>query len=300
MLNSVNQNFQFKIDNMKNNSINFLDSTIFINKDNSLLSMKHYKKPTKSDVLTNFSKSICPKSHKNNCIIGSVNRIMHASSDKIFQEPAIEKLKKKLKRNSYPSKLINSKIDLALKNEKRKEPEYDEEIYLSLDYTSHQCNLIQKQLLETIRKFLPKFRLKISWKSIRISNLINPRLKPSQNRDNPTACIYKFTCPCNNGIYIGETLRPVVNRLKEHNFRSSNSEISTHIYNCEIYQTKLKTENKYNLTPKKKLEFLLSHTSILKSNLFDCHKRKYTEAFFINILLPNLNKQNNHRKIKFI
>ena len=50
-LNSVNKNFQFKIDHAKNLKINFLDSTIFFDKKTNLISMKHYKKESKSDVL---------------------------------------------------------------------------------------------------------------------------------------------------------------------------------------------------------------------------------------------------------
>ena len=140
--------------------------------------MKHFKKKSKSDVLSNFEASTSPKSHLNNCIIGSVNRISSACTDDNCIKKSIEKLKINLKKNSFPEKLINEKINYALKKERKIEQEYDRTLYLSLDFTSKRCSIIQKELIEIVRKFLPKFRLVISWKAIRtITNTFQLKLK---------------------------------------------------------------------------------------------------------------------------
>lgn len=300
-LNSKNKDYQFKIENAKNSELNFLDSTIFFNNKTNLLAMKHFQKKSKSDVLCNFEASTSPKSHLNNCIIGSVNRISQASTDEDNIKISIDKLKIKLRKNAYPENLIKNKIEQALKIDKREEAEYDKVFYLALDYTSKRCSAIQTEILGIIKKFIPKFKLVISWRAIRLNNIINPRLKVQRNFDNPVAAIYKFTCPC-NATYIGETRRSIEKRISEHNRRSSTekSEIYDHISTCEIYQNQLKQKHKYNLTPSKKFKFIMDKISIIKSRLFNTLTRRYVEGFYITLYSPTLNKQNKHRKIKFI
>ena len=155
-LNSVNKNFQFKIEHSNNLKLNFLDSTIFFDQKTNLISMKHYKKESKSDVLSNYEASTSPKSHLNNCIIGSVNRITQASTDEENIKISINKLKLKLRKNSYPEKLIKNKIETALKKDTRQEQKYDKMFYLSLDFTSKRCSAIQNEILGILRKFVPK------------------------------------------------------------------------------------------------------------------------------------------------
>jgi len=261
--------------------------------------MKHYKKESKSDVLSNYEASTSPKSHLNNCIIGSVNRITQASTDEENIKISINKLKLKLRKNSYPEKLIENKIETALKKDTRQEQEYDKIFYLSLDFTSKRCSTIQNEILGILRKFVPKFKLIISWRAIRLKNIINPRLKAQRNSENPVACIYKFECPC-SATYIGETCRSIEKRISEHNIPSKESEIYDHTRSCDIYQKQLKTKHKYNLTPSKKLKFIMDKITILKSRLFSSSTRKYVEGFYITLQSPTLNKQNKHRKIKFI
>lgn len=82
---------------------------------------------------------------------------------------------------------------------------------------------------------------------------------------------YHFKCHCKSNSYIGQTKRIINTRLSEHNTKSRNTEIGTHIQSCEIYQNALKTQFGAKPKPKEKMNFFLSHVNILKDGIFDFH-----------------------------
>ena len=154
-------------------------------------------------------------------------------------------------------------------------------------------------LLRIFKKFIPKFRIIISWKTIRIQNIISKKLKPRQSVENPPATVYHFTCDCKS-VYIGETLRNLETRIKEHGKVTDPTEIGSHIPRCEAYQKEFLTKHKYNQSAANKLKFLKSHFKIIRRNQFDYHTRKFTEGYFIHLLSPCLNKKNECKKVTFI
>ena len=74
-LNLASSNFKYTIEHAKNSEINFLDTTLFFSRKTNKIELRHYEKPSKSEVTINFKKSLAPSSHKRNAITGACNRI---------------------------------------------------------------------------------------------------------------------------------------------------------------------------------------------------------------------------------
>lgn len=298
-LNLKRENMKYTIENSKQKSLNFLDATLFYCKHTKKLELKHFTKENKSRVMTNFRFSVAPKFQKSNAVITSVNRIVNSSTHPIYEEKAFKNLNQKLIENSYPKNFVKDKIEYARKGQKKDYGVVDEELYLSLTYTSERCSKIHENLLRIFKKFIPKFRIVISWKTIRIQNIISRKLKPRQSVENPPATVYQFTCDCKSE-YIGETKRQLDTRIKEHGKLTDPSEIGSHLPRCETYKKEFLTQHKYNQNASNKFKFLKSHFKILKHNQFDYHTRKFTEGYFIHLLNPSLNKKNECKKVTFI
>ena len=107
---------------MINNSLIFLDTEIYVD-DNGILQFKKYQKPSASDVILNFSKSITPKKYKISTLSGEIFRCNYTNTTDIEREKALKKLKIKFLKNNYPEKLINTKIT-EIKNREFKQSEF--------------------------------------------------------------------------------------------------------------------------------------------------------------------------------
>ena len=70
-MNNQHENIKFTLEEQKNFELNFLDMTIFKNKN--IYELKNYKKPSASKVLTNFN-SETPNKYKLSSLIGSIYR----------------------------------------------------------------------------------------------------------------------------------------------------------------------------------------------------------------------------------
>ena len=240
-LNLVSSNFKYTIEHAKNSEINFLDTTLFFSRKTNKLELRHYEKPSKSEVTINFKKSLAPSSHKRNAITGACNRIKNASTNSDDEEKSFQKLKIKMSKNSFPKQYCADSIQKFKNKENNNEIEHDKKLYLGLTFTSDRCNIIQRNLIRIFKTFLPKFKIMISWKCIRLNSLLTPLTKPKKDTENPRAGIYHFQCHCKTNSYIGHTKRIINTRLTEHNTKSRNTEIGSHIQSCEIYKNALKT-----------------------------------------------------------
>ena len=264
------------------------------------LQMKHFTKDSKSKVLTNFKHSISPKYQKANVVFSSVNRINNSTTNDTDKKLSLDLLTEKLINNSFPKTFVKEKIDKALKGKVESKEKYDDELFLSIPYTNERCSKVHENLLKIFEKYLPKYRIVISWRTIRLSSIITGRLKPRQNPQNSSALIYHFLCPCARADYIGETKRLLSQRVKEHASHSNQTEIGSHIHHCTTYKKEYQKTHKYNQNPSSKTSFLRSHFKILARNQFDYWTRKFNEGFFIHLLSPNLNKQNQCHKLTII
>ena len=121
-------------------------------------------------VICNFEQSISSPKYKKGSILTNIHREFDASSSQEKFLETLEELKEVYSQNSYPSALINSKIQIFLANrEKPIRPPTNHTICLE-----YQSPLIEDSICDLTRrmsKFVPGYRLNVSYRVIKISKL---------------------------------------------------------------------------------------------------------------------------------
>ena len=259
--------------------------------------MRHYEKITKSKTTLNFN-STAPLRHKLNTIVGAVHRINNSCTTITDRDKGLELLLDKLIKNNYPQSLFQSKINETLSNldnQKVKE-EPDKELFLSLAFTDRRCDTIGSKMRSCIKKFLPKFKLTIAWRCIRVDQKILPRLKPNiRDNPNPPGVIYRFVCPCNSS-YIGESKKPLLERIHQHQQPSRKSSIRDHTDSCTIYKNSVISSVGRNAGKSDKFNFFKNLFTIIDRNIFNVFDRRNKECTCISLERPSINVQSNSEK----
>ena len=88
-LNRFDKNLGFTMESTTNNRLNFLDTTLVINRNT--LHLEHFRKPTTTDCLTNFKTAVSPRSYKIGAFIGELYRCNHSTTTGKARDRAIEK-----------------------------------------------------------------------------------------------------------------------------------------------------------------------------------------------------------------
>ena len=174
-------------------------------------------------------------------------------------------------------------------NEKITKLPYEDFHNITLDFTSFKCGKVITEIRKIIKRICPDFYLNVSFTNIKLRKILSPHLKPKISRELNSNLIYKFSCPCANAEYIGETRQILEYRVQQHR-RDSESNVKAHISTCSIYQDLL-SQTYPNSTLTQKREFLFSHFKILEKNSTNKFTRRTFEANYINVCCPNLNKQ---------
>jgi len=317
----------------ENNRLPYLDTCISIHQNKYELFF--YEKPNKSEILTNFKSSVTPLNQKISTLTGEIYRRYNTTTCKFALDIALKQLTERFLKNSYPLMLIKKKIkeitDLNFEPLKRDESDIVKKFYLSLDFTSERCYKIGLSLQKIFQKVSPKFRLIVSWRTIRLDRALGQFLKKVPEKYDMNDVIYKWTCPCKSS-YIGQTKRRAGIRWCEHvNSTQANradpSVISLHMSSCSTLDQQYKTflsdpstknfpsshrtkcsQSDYALkyfhgnNPPKirrkftKNDFALKYFDILRANLSHETNRKKVESFLILLHTPNINKQKDFTK----
>jgi hypothetical protein len=252
---------------------------------------------------------VSPKSHKISLLTGALHRINNATSCKVALEEGISKMKKKFILNDYPPKLVESKIaEMRAANFRplaRDNSEIAKTYYFCASYTNHRCEKIGYKMQQIIRNITPSFLLRVAWKTVRLEQIIFPRLKRQIPKTEKSGLIYQFKCHC-KAEYYGETLRTLKTRIYEHLLPSKESPIFLHIRGCDQFQIKYhdylsEPNTPKNLTKSKLLEEYTTRLfKINNSNLPYRRDRKLTESFVIKLNDPVLNKQVEFEPVNFL
>ena len=313
----------------------FLDTCIQLH--NGKYQLFFYEKPGKSDILQNFSSSVTPLNQRISLLTGEIYRRNNTTSCEHALNLALNQLTQRFLKNNYPLHLIKRKISeirkLKFQPLTRDDSDVIQKFFLSLDYTSERCYKIGLSIQKVFKKFAPKFRVIVSWKTIRISRILGKFLKKQPQKFEINDAIYSWTCPCSSK-YIGQTKRQVGIRWQEH-VASSNSKktnppsIFKHIHTCKTFQEhyssflnapgiknftylektkKAQTQyallffhgNKKPPDPKKFTinDFALRYFDIMHTNLTKYSQRTDIEAFLILLNQPSLNEQKDFKTFK--
>ena len=254
----------------------FLDTKL-INKD-GVHTTEVFRKTTKQPV--NW-KSRIPKRYKRNTINGDLYRSSKISCN-IAKEISI--IKTKYLNADYPIKFIDNVINQfqSAQEEKNNNEEYlippflfeepKETIMIEIPYCE-QNEITSKRFINRFQELTQnRYKVFIIWKTKKVRSLFNLK----DPNPYPACKIYEGKCICGS-TYIGETVRNVITRWSEHENPHKDSEPAKHL-------------SKY---PDHFFTW-----SILSSAPTNKSIRKNLEASFIGIKGPNLNDQNDFKKLQ--
>jgi hypothetical protein len=104
---------------------------------------------------------------------------------------------------------------------------------------------------------IPEFRVNVPNRSVKVSKLFSFLAKPVTDTYEQSNVVYNFLCPCDE-VYIGQTCRMLIHRIREHQQNSFQTNISLHISCCDAYiknSDDFADENSNNFTSPQKAKF---------------------------------------------
>ena len=320
ILNLINnfdaQFLAFTHENMVDNSLAFLDTEIYLNSQN-IPEIRKFVKPTASEVIINYN-SILPKKYKLSSLKGDVFRCHYTCSTVTNRDIALQKLAELYIKNEYPRRLVEKTIqEIKNKNfesngnhkkfQDLRNNAPDQFYTLCLPYTSHRCAKVASKLTRLLKIHTPNYHVNIAWRSQKLQKYFSHKLKLPVPDTAKIGTTYKYNCLCEKN-YIGESIRSLRTRVREHNQKSKKTAISEHIYGnnqknippCPEFTSEITKQYGDTPSPSQKIEFVQNRFEILQNNLTKTRDRKIFEAVAITIENPKLNAQIFHRKVSII
>ena len=135
----------------------------------------------------------------------------------------------------YKQRLVDSKIEQFIKNDKKPDRQRTN-LTICFNYTSPNIEQYIYKLTTKMAKFVPGFRVNVSFRTMKIKQLISRQAKALTETFESCNVVYRFNCPCKN-FYIGQTGRTLLKRCGEHLSETSN--IGLHMQTCPIISEKL-------------------------------------------------------------
>ena len=298
-IHSFDGNLKFTLQEMDaNNELIFLDSKVFL-KNNELNFIK-YRKMGSLTVISNFQHSLMSPKYLKGGIITALHREKNACSTEALFHESLEELKDVFYLNSYPEKLVESKIKSFLQNSQRPERPPNS-ITVCFNYNSPNMEQYIYKLTNKMTKFIPDFRINVSFRTVKIKQLISRQSKALTEKFETSNTVYQYDCPCSD-FYIGQSGKTLIKRCGEHLHHTSN--IGLHIADCPIYKQKYdefcetNTIN-FKTLKQKKVHFIKQFFKILKKGFRSKWDRLKREAYLIRLKRPTLNDQNDSKKLNF-
>ena len=148
-------------------------------------------------------------------------------------------------------------------------------------------------LLSKIKNILPNFRVNLAYRSKKVTQLFSSSAKVKTDPHETANVVYKFQCTGRScSSYIGQTEKPLIERIKQHNQYCHARGPYFHKADCEIYKRKLESYLKENGNPASnshkhhglEIDFLKSHFTILEKNFATCYDRMDAEAYYLSLI----------------
>lgn len=223
--NEFHQKIRFTVENEVEQKISFLD-TLLIRNENNVIITDWYLKPTNSERYLNFYSNHSFK-QKINIIKNLTYRAINLSNV-IFHKKNIDLIKKFLKNNNYPEKLLTQIINEVTHNtgESNNNPRTKvKKTYFKIPYIN--------SLSEKLSRALTNDDISIAYKNENTISQYYTRLKSHTPKFDKSNVVYEISCnytDCNS-VYIGQTKRYLKERMKEHEYdvkTSKNINKTTH------------------------------------------------------------------------
>ena len=125
---------------------------------------------------------------------------------------ALEELKEIYSQNSYPTALVNSKIQIFLAiREKPVRPPTN--LTVGFEYSSPLIEHSICDLNNKMQRIIFNFRVNVAYRAVKISKHFSFMAKPQIDKFEKSNVVYLYTCPCEQK-YTGQTLRVLKTRIK--------------------------------------------------------------------------------------
>ena len=233
-INSYHPNLRFTMERENENCIPFLDMKL-INAGGKLTST-WYSKSTDTGLTMNFH-ALAPIKYKRSVVSGMVYRIHHACSTwKHFHE-SLRKAKILLENNQYPRSFYDPIIERTIskicqttdnENEVQQEEEEPEKKLIFLQYRGKVTENFERSLK----------RLNAPCKivtTIRKLRTVLPSLKAPVEKSLQSGLVYQITCSRCQSCYVGQTVRHLLTRVKEH--MRAGTPVGNHFRSCDLLPT---------------------------------------------------------------
>ena len=271
-LNNLHPSLTFTIENESNGSIPFLDMRIHHNAEGSLTSSWYCKK-TDTGLLMNFH-ALAPDKYKRSVVSGMVHRIVRACSTWKFVHESLQKAKTILQNNQYPptfyepiiKKCLHSILDPSDKDKEDESEEQPEEKMIFIQYRGK----LTEKFTRTLKKMQAPCKVILTLRKLKT---VLPGLKPPIEKAFKSGIVYQICCSRCNSCYVGQTVRHLLTRVKEHSRLSS--PVGLHFKTCN--STVSMDDVKILSTAKTQKQLLI------------------LEALFINELKPSLNTKDEYK-----
>ncbi len=291
IINNLHDNLKFTYEIENECTIPFLDMLI-LNKNGSL-SSSWYRKPTDTGLTLNFH-ALAPNKYKKSVVSSFLHRIYRASSTWETFHNGLSEALQILKNNQYPDSFVSPIVNtimtklacpheyerLKAENETSVDDIPDCLFVLSEKEKYMFCVNYRGKPTEKLANSFKKLNApcRVIMKTRKLKTAL-PSLKPTVPKMLRSSVVYKIDCPGCDASYIGETLRLLQQRLREHLGKSGT--IRKHLETCQpTFQPTLQNFEKQvtilacsNSPPK-----LLTH-----------------EALFIKVFDPSLNTKDEFR-----
>ena len=275
-LNSLHGNIKFTIEEEVLGKMPFLD--ILLIRENDRMSTTVYRKTTHSGVYAHFT-SFVPFTLKLQLIRTLLHRAYEICSSYELLHAEFERIKLMMMNNGYNRDYIYSVINRFLT---RKMSEYrpfegpkPKEIYLRLPFLKESTYKLENCINSCLSRIkCGALRVKVFYTYSRVSD----RLRFKDRSSIINNAIYHLECSQCDANYVGETMRNISDRMKEHSDPKTDSVVAKH--------TAQNPGHVFNTDSPKILSF--------EHNTF---KRRTKEALSIQKINPKLNIQEKSYKL---
>ena len=264
-INSLNDSLKFTAERENDCNIPFLD--MLIKQKGRTLSSTWYTKKTDTGLMMNFL-ALAPIRYKRAVISGMIHRIYRScSSWKLFHQ-SLEKAKVILINNQYPPSFFNPIIEKSLTKIIEK-PDKEEDESDKKKFFIQYRGKVSDKFENTLKRIDAPCKVIFTTRKLKT---VLPSLKPEIEKPLRSSVVYLVKCPRCNSRYVGQTVRHLITRSKEH----SRSPVGKHFLNC----------NK---------EISIDDFSIIGMSTKGEQHLMTLEALFIKDLKPELNKKDEYK-----
>ena len=272
VINELHPSLKFTMERENDGEIPFLDMKVKNEKGN--LSSTWYTKPTDTGLVMNFH-AMAPKKYKRSVVSGIVHCIYRAYSTWKNIHESLSRAKQILAQNQYPedfyepiihqtlTKLILPPVNNESEDDHRCEDDSEDPESESVsDSYSEDSSVEGHDIGDRDKKDLFKFFVQYRGKctehfakalhnckapcrlvmTLRKLKTVMPSLKPEVESEFRSSVVYKISCPRCQACYVGQTVRHLQTRYKEHKtknnqmtLRSSDFEHTQHCHFQSCY-----------------------------------------------------------------